>query len=184
MWNRYVHVDDVAAIAERATSLGGKITTPVQVMDAEIMAYKRSQQYQSRLMAAQPAYLTGVPGSMCWSELATRDLTAAQSFFEELFGWSYFKHEHSPMEYYYIMHGEIPIGGMFTMNEQMENIPPYWGVYFSVEDIEASTQKVTDLKRNVLVQPFDIPTVSRMSVVSDPQGAAYSMIQMATEVPS
>ena len=62
----------------------------------------------------------------------------------------------------------------------MPGMPNHWHVYFGVEDADAAAAKVTELGGAVVVEPFDTP-VGRMAVVSDPQGAVFSIIQPAPQ---
>ena len=38
------------------------------------------------------------PGSICWRELATKDLPAAMEFYSKLFGWNLQQTKVTPME--------------------------------------------------------------------------------------
>jgi hypothetical protein len=51
-------------------------------------------------------------------------------------------------------------------------------VYFSVADCDASVAKARSLGANIQVPPQDIPEIGRFSVMQDPQGAAFSLIQL------
>ena len=49
-------------------------------------------------------------------------------------------------------------------------------MYFAVADTDASAAKVTELGGSVIVPPFDTP-IGKMAVVTDPQGAVFSLFQ-------
>jgi predicted enzyme related to lactoylglutathione lyase len=53
-------------------------------------------------------------------------------------------------------------------------------VYFAVADADAAAAKAAELGGAVMVEPFDIP-VGRIAVISDPQGAVFSIIQQAPQ---
>jgi predicted enzyme related to lactoylglutathione lyase len=55
----------------------------------------------------------------------------------------------------------------------MENVPPHWAVYIAVDDVDARLAKCQELGANLLHGPMDIPTVGRMALVQDPQGATF-----------
>ena len=57
------------------------------------------------------------------------------------------------------------------------SFPNYWGVYFAVEDVEATLGAVKDNGGQVLMQPMDIPQVGVMAVVQDPQGAVMTVMK-------
>ena len=73
--------------------------------------------------------------------------------------------------------GGKAVGG--TTPRQMEGVPNHWHVYFAVSGADASAAKITELGGSVMVPPFDTP-IGKMAVVTDPQGAVFSLFQAAT----
>ena len=57
-------------------------------------------------------------------------------------------------------------------------MPSHWHVYFGTEDADATAAKAAELGGSVIVAPFDTP-VGRIAVLSDPQGAMFSVIKNA-----
>jgi predicted enzyme related to lactoylglutathione lyase len=53
-------------------------------------------------------------------------------------------------------------------------MPPSWGTYITVDDVDATAAKAKELGGTVLVEPQDIPEVGRFCVIKDPQGAVFS----------
>jgi uncharacterized protein len=51
-----------------------------------------------------------------------------------------------------------------------------WGVYVTVDDVDASVKLVEELGGKVLVAPMDIPNTGRFALIQDPQGATLSII--------
>ena len=74
--------------------------------------------------------------------------------------------------------GERMVGG--TMAPQMPGVPNHWHVYFGTDDADATAAKAAELGGTVIVAPFDTP-VGRMAVISDPQGAVFSIIKTAPQ---
>ena len=72
--------------------------------------------------------------------------------------------------------GDDGIGGIMKTPPQAEGMPPSWGVYVTVDDIDATARKAEELGGKILVPPTDIPGVGRFSVLQDPQGAVLSAI--------
>ena len=54
----------------------------------------------------------------------------------------------------------------------MANVHTHWATYFSVDDVDARIAKCKEMGATVLVEPMDVPTIGRMALISDPQGAA------------
>jgi predicted enzyme related to lactoylglutathione lyase len=57
-----------------------------------------------------------------------------------------------------------------------KKMPPQWGAYVTVDDVDLTAKKAAKLGGKVLVPPQDIPGVGRFSVLQDPQGAMISVI--------
>ena len=118
-------------------------------------------------------------GAVSWSELITRDPGAAKSFYGKLFGWTF---EDAPMENMtytvFKVNGE-ETGGIMATPAETPDMPPNWGLYITVDDVDATAEKATGLGATVCVPPRDIPAVGRFCVLQDPQGAFISIISYA-----
>jgi uncharacterized protein len=185
-WNSYVTVANVDEAAKKAASLGAKVLAPpFDVMDAGRMAVIQDPTgavFQiwtaKRSIGAQ---ILNEPGALCWTELSTRDTTAAEAFYTGLFGWGV-KHSApgAPMEYTEFSVNGTPGIGMMPMVEQMpKEVPSYWMPYFQVAHADASAAKVKALGGHVMVPPQDIPNTGRFAIVSDPQGAMFAVFEFA-----
>jgi len=121
------------------------------------------------------------PGTFCWPELTTLDQIQAKQFYGALFGWTY---------------RDIPMGpdaGVYTifqkngqdcaaltqMSQPMraQGTPPHWGSYVAVVSVDESTKRAESLGAKIVMQPFDVMTAGRMSVIQDPSGAVVSLWQ-------
>lgn len=116
-------------------------------------------------------------GVFSWAELVTTDVEGAKRFYTGLLGWTT---EPAPSEKPYTLAkvGEERVAGIMSV-EQCEGggkVPPHWGVYITVDDVDAIARKAGELGGKVLVPPTDIPKVGRFSVLMDPQGVAFSVI--------
>jgi uncharacterized protein len=124
-------------------------------------------------------------GEFCWRELHTQKFDEAKTFYKEMFGWKLEQSKMSPMTYDEIHIGEKAIGGMMPINEHWgenwEKIPPHWQTYIAVDNADETVEKIKQMGGGVCVPPFDAPGVGRMSVVSDPAGATFSIIQFVRE---
>ena len=58
-------------------------------------------------------------------------------------------------------------------------MPPAWGCYITVDNVDETMAKCTALGGKTLVPPMDVPTVGRMAVLQDPQGAVFSVMTYA-----
>ena len=83
------------------------------------------------------------------------------------------------MDYTLFKASDTMVGGMVAMDEQWpDDIPPHWMIYFSVNDCDAQAEQAKKLGGEVCVQPMDAPEVGRFCVLTDPQGAVFSIINL------
>jgi predicted enzyme related to lactoylglutathione lyase len=71
--------------------------------------------------------------------------------------------------------GESDVGG--CMEPPMPDVPNHWHVYFAVDDADATAAKAAAEGGQIAVEPFDIPSVGRSAVLTDPQGAVFSVLK-------
>jgi predicted enzyme related to lactoylglutathione lyase len=67
------------------------------------------------------------------------------------------------------------VAGMMAMPDT----PPSWIVYFEVSDAKGITKKAGSSGGQVQREPTAIPGVGTFAVFSDPQGAAFAILQSA-----
>ena len=58
-----------------------------------------------------------------------------------------------------------------------QGVPPFWSTYIAVDDVDAATGRVHGAGGQVLMPPTDVMEAGRMSVVTDPSGAAVGLWQ-------
>jgi predicted enzyme related to lactoylglutathione lyase len=56
-------------------------------------------------------------------------------------------------------------------------VPSYWQVYFTVDDVDKSHKKAVELGGHEMLAPQDFPG-GRFSILSDPQGASIGLLNM------
>lgn len=127
-------------------------------------------------------------GEFCWSEVAVTDLAQCRPFYENVFGWRFKKSESTGGEMEYLefssFGGDQEDGALYEMKAEMfgGHLPPaHVAQYISVEDVDASLEKAKALGGTVVFGPYDIPSVGRMAVITDPTGAALSLITLSTK---
>lgn len=115
-------------------------------------------------------------GAFSWFELMTTDVEAAKDFYANLFGWDTEDMTMGGMNYTVVKVGDEGMGGIMKVPPQAEGVPPNWGIYVTVDDVDATAAKAEEIGGKIMVPPTDIPTVGRFCVLQDPQGAAISAI--------
>src|SRR5262245_30229573 len=122
------------------------------------------------------------PNTYSWSELVTVDVDASKKFYGAVFGWDSETHGDGPMAYTEWELGGGSVGGMMLKPPMMPaEVPPHWAVYFSVDDADAASARVSELGGSVMMPSMDIEP-GRFSVVSDPSGAVFNIIALKREL--
>ena len=66
---------------------------------------------------------------------------------------------------------------MMAIPTELGSVPPHWKIYFAVSDCEGQTTLAQSLGGTVRFPPTDAAGVGRYSVLADPQGAVFAVIQ-------
>ncbi|NOZ54107.1 MAG: VOC family protein [Gammaproteobacteria bacterium] len=115
-------------------------------------------------------------GVFSWNELMTTDVTAAKAFYSELFGWTLADMNDAGTDYTMAKIGDQPVAGIMLTPPEEKQMPPSWGSYVTVDDVDKRSKQAVALGGSILVEPRDIPTIGRFAVIADPQGAFLSLI--------
>ena len=114
-------------------------------------------------------------GAFSWNELMTTDMNGAKSFYQKMFNWQVEDVE-SDMPYMTAKIDGQEVAGFMPVPPEAQGMPPMWGGYVTVDDVDASAKQAVELGGKVLLEARDIPKVGRFCVISDPQGATLSLI--------
>jgi hypothetical protein len=117
-------------------------------------------------------------GAFNWVDLQTSDLDAAKKYYGALFGWT-LEDQPIPDGSVYVMakvRGKA-VAGMSMLPPGQDGVPPHWNTYISVDDVDAATARAASLGGRVIFPVVDVMGFGRMSVVSDPEGAVFSLWQ-------
>jgi predicted enzyme related to lactoylglutathione lyase len=116
-------------------------------------------------------------GEASWHELMTTDVDAAMKFYQDVFGWKPSQAmdmgEMGKYQMFDRPHGMI--GGIMKKGPEMANVPPNWGIYFLVPDVDAAVERVKANGGTILNGPMEVPGGDRILNAVDPQGAAFSL---------
>lgn len=183
-WTSYVSVESADAAANRAVELGGwALVSPFNAMEAGRSAVLRDPT-GATFAIWQPkqhigAALVNEPGALCWNELLTRDVAAAEAFYCGLFGWTA-NTTPSPSgvgHYTEFKNGERSAGGMLAIQEAWGEMPASWVVYFTVENCTGAIRKAESLGGSAEFPAMEIPGIGKLVYLSDPHGAVFAVIE-------
>ncbi|MEZ4450485.1 MAG: VOC family protein [Nannocystaceae bacterium] len=182
-WGIYLKTSDMAASVRAIREAGGATLMGPHEIPGELGTMLIAQDptgggfglWQPGLHRGAERFCT--PGGLCWAELNTRDGAAADDFFRRLFDYTLEKVEGGiPYMTYHV--GGLPVCGRLQMTEAWCDTPPHWMIYFAVEDVDAAAARVPELGGKLCHGPFESPH-GRIAVVTDPFGAAFSIIRLA-----
>jgi len=185
-WTAYFTVQNVDEATKKATSLGGKaLMPPMDVMDVGRMAVIEDPA-GAPFAIWQPkkhigAELLQEPGTICWSELESRNVDQSGGFYSKFFGWSSKTQDMGGGKKYTVFtDGNDQRAGLMASDPKSPpNVPSHWNVYFLVDNADATAKKAASLNAKTLVPPTDIPDVGRFAMFFDPQGAMFCVLQAA-----
>jgi predicted enzyme related to lactoylglutathione lyase len=184
VWTTYLASSDAGETAGKIKAAGGQVLVePMDVMDAGRMA-----------VAADPAGavfgvwqagqhigsgIANEPGSLCWNENLSRDFEGNKSFYRAVFGYEYGDMSDAGFHYATLKLAGSEVGGIGELDDSFPaDVPAQWNAYFAVDDTDAAIAKVTAAGGNVARPAWDTP-YGRMAVVSDGQGAVFSLVSVA-----
>ena len=182
-WSVYIGSDDLEALSREVTDAGGTVAVPAfDVGDQGRMAV--FQDPTGAFISAWQATRMGgfqTQGSNAygWAELNARGADAAVPFYEQVFGWTAKDVGSADRPYTEFQVDGHSIAGATEMNPMVPaEVPNYWMVYFAVDDTDAAHRTAIAAGARELVAPLDFPG-GRMSVVTDPQGAAFGLMTLS-----
>ena len=115
-----------------------------------------------------------------WHEVYVPDAQKAIDFYTKAldFGTQDFPMEGMGTYRMLTKNGQAVCGVMSTTEmPHMKGVPPHWAVYLGVDNVDAKLEKCKSLGAKVVVPPMDVPTVGRMTLIQDPQGAHVWLFQ-------
>lgn len=118
-------------------------------------------------------------GSVGWLDLTVEDAGTVRTFYENVVGWSSSGVEMKGYEDFVMLTpGEqAPVGGVCHARGPNADIPPYWIVYFMVENLDQSVAAVESGGGAVVSGPRSMGTTGRYCIIRDPAGAYAGLFQ-------
>lgn len=177
-WATYINVDSVDEAVAKTESAGGTVMVPATDAMEEGRFAWISDPSGGALGLWEPrnhrgAQLVNEHGAFSWCELITDDTAAAQKFLGDVLGWGAESSAMPTGTYTSFMVGDRSVAGMMAKPAEMAEMPNAWTVYFGHEDPDAAASATSEAGGAIIRQPWNVPNVGRMAVLSDPQGAAF-----------
>jgi len=187
-WLGHVGVPDIAAACAETTKAKGSIHRPPTSIPgaggfAVIGDPTGGVVAPIQLGGPPPRDLAAasVPGLIAWNELVTSDPLQAGAFYTRIFDWTIHTIELTGSPYWIFRHKGDDVAGMIEAPVSPVPEPASWMVYFHVGDADACAERVPSLGGAVLIPPFDVPTVGRCALLTDPTGVVFRIVRPEDE---
>lgn len=191
-WATYIAVDSADEAAQRVTSAGGSVIAgPFDAPPAGRMAIAADPAgatfclWEARQRSG--AQIVNEPSAWAMSVLSTRDQSAAEAFYGDVFGWVT---EALNIGGAAVTLWRLPgyVGGEpqqpvpsdvvgVMIAAPGDDAPSMWSVDFWVRDADRAATTAATLGGAALAAPHDTPGFRR-AVIADPHGAAFSVSEL------
>lgn len=115
-------------------------------------------------------------GTFFWYDLMTTDVPAAIAFYKAVVGWKVEAFGGNDRGYNVVSAGDLGVGGIMPVQNPKQ--PPQWLGYIKSADADVDAKAAEAAGGKIWRGPEDIPGgVGRMAVISDPDDAAYLILQ-------
>ena len=166
-WKIYLATDDITKTAEAAAANGAQIISPAMAvgdLGIQLVMIDPTGAHLGAWQAKEfPGFTVvlehGAPG---WFELFTRDYGRAVDFYRTVFHWDTTVVGDTD-EFRYTTMGD-PMGGenlagiMDASGFLPDGVPAHWSVYWEVDDVDGTADKVRALGGAVVADPSTPPT--------------------------
>jgi len=181
-WMSYIHVGHIDQIVDKAKKGGAKIELgPQPAPGGGLVALIRDP-----AGAGFTCYEGEQPGgqnrenlnAMVWNELHVSSIELVEPFYREVFGWVITQSDEADRYEIRLPSREIlkePFAGIRVTDNAIKGDKEYWGVYFSVADIQTMEDKIDRAGGEVVAKQS---LNGRNTVLSyDSQGAAFYLME-------
>jgi uncharacterized protein len=185
VWSVYLASADADATAAKVDHAGGKVIMGPMDIPGSGRMFMAVDTAGAAFGVWQPgghsgAQLTEEPNTPVWAEVHSGEGASEDAFYRSLFDYQQEQiGDGTSFDYNVWSIGDRQVAG--RMKEPEPPNPPYWLVYFSVDDTDAAAQRATSNGGRVLWGPDDSP-YGRMATLADPNGAVFAVIDPSRRV--
>jgi predicted enzyme related to lactoylglutathione lyase len=183
-WITFLSTDDATRTANHVRAVGGKVVTQTGLDEERGMMILQDKGgtvfgiFHRDLFSG--AQVFNQPVSLTFNQLTAQEPEEEKRFYSQVFGWQPRERDLGGGFLFTNFFNEgRAIAGLMAMNEPA--FPAHWKVYFAIEDTDALISRAIERGGKVLLPATDGP-FGRFAELSDPQGAAFSIIQQTPEV--
>ena len=126
--------------------------------------------------SAPPTFVAGAP---IWTDLATSDLSRAEDFYGQVFGWTVRNPGEQFGGYVTFYLDEDVVAGMIG-NRPDSGFPDQWTIYLASPDARKTAAGAADAGGSVVIEPMDVHDLGAMALLRDPGAAPVGIWQPGT----
>lgn len=118
-------------------------------------------------------------GRFSWYELLTTDMEAARTFYANVVGWGAHDAGEPGGAYTFFTINETPVSGLMDLPDEVRKRggSQCWIGYVAVDDVDAAVAGVRQRGGSVFLPPTEVPGVSRVAIVADPQMTTIALVK-------
>lgn len=119
-------------------------------------------------------------GRCCRIDLAAIDARGAASFYLRMFGWKARSIKANGGEFVELSAYGKTVASLYRLTAAQINrgVPSHWTPYIGVTDIDEATIKAIQLGGAVIVEPFRVDGLTRVSLIADSGGALLGLWEL------
>lgn len=117
------------------------------------------------------------PAVFCWLDLAASNARQAEAFYAGMFGWQIQRKQANGGEYAHFIRDGESFASLYQLEPRQiaAGVPSHWTPYVAVSDIGEMGSRAKSLGGQVIVRPFDVGGVARVSLIVDSAGALIGL---------
>ncbi|MGD8350920.1 MAG: VOC family protein [Gammaproteobacteria bacterium] len=121
------------------------------------------------------------PARFRWLDLAAVDARKAADFYLGMFGWDTQREAANGGEFLRFAHAGEVLASLYQLGPRQiaGGVPSHWTPYIGVNDVGAMAARAAKLGGQVVVKPFDVDGMARVSLVTDSTGALLGLWELS-----
>lgn len=185
VWRLFLATGDITGAVAEAEQHGAELkVAPGEVPGIGTKAVLQGpSDAEFGLLAPAPEWQfdVGLPGTLMWAELVTIKAQAADSFFQQMFGYEHqqFGAEHrSDYSVWYLGEDSVLARVSMIRDYITESTRPHWLLYLGAdaeEGVDELVHRAIGLGARVRVDPYG-SSLGRVAVLRDPTGARFAVV--------
>jgi uncharacterized protein len=135
----------------------------------------------ARGLNTMPLNSNNKPARFCWVDLAAADPRGAADFYRGMFGWQTRRKPANGGAFHYFMADGEAVASLYQLDSQQiaGAVPSHWTPYIAVANVDESAANAAALGGRVVVKPFNVDGIARVSLITDSGGALVGLWELA-----